>query len=360
VTDQTAEESPSVLDFGAAMNEVRSNIEVRRLMLVISQILVPALAMAMTDAMTGRHYPESIAWLPEHILALVGVVLVAAGAITTAVLTRCHFGLVVNGNKMRRVVTGATDPQPLNWLGVTTNFTALTALSAGAGLSLLIVSFGAWLPAVIAGPVFGALLLALLPLQHWRANRLSRELDVNWQHGEVPVALQEEHARMSLEDATSDIAVVVTMGAALFAGTFNAMTNVGDISPDLDLGLRVDAVQQWGLVALSAYTLLSLLLSGRIVIRLRIALAEHSLTVAKLREEPDEPYRFRVRERTFLLFLLLLSLTAVCALILVWTLSGPRVAVIAAGALMLLGIGWYPVRLTWARSTDQRTPNRSQ
>jgi hypothetical protein len=138
------------------------------------------------------------------------------------------------------------------------------------------------------------------------------------------------------------------------------MTNVGDISPDLDLGLPIDSVQQWGLIALSAYTLLSLLLSGRIVIRLRIALAEHSLTLSKLREEPDEPYRFSVRERTFLLFLLLLSLTAVCALILVWTLTGPGVAVVAAGALMLFGIGWYPVRLTGARRTDQRIPNRSQ
>jgi Flp pilus assembly protein TadB len=360
VTDETAAQSPAVLDFRAAMNEVRSNIEVRRLMLVISQILVPALAMAMTDAMTGRHYPESIAWLPEHIFPLVGAVLVAAGAITTGVLTRCHFGLVVNGNKMRRVISGATDPQPLNWLGVTTNFTALTALSAGAGLSLLIVSFGSWLPAVIAGPVFGTLLLALLPLQHWRANRLSRELEANWQYGAVPVALQEAHARMSLEDATSDIAVVVTMGAALFAGTFNAMTNIGDISPDLDLGLPIDAVQQWGLVALSAYTLVSLLLSGRIVIRLRIALGDHSLTLAKLREEPDEPYRFSARERTFLLFLLQHTLACVCALVLVWTLTGPRVAVVAAGALMLFGIGWYPVRLTRARRTDQRIPNRSQ
>ena len=156
---------------------------------------------------------------------------------------------------------------------------------------------------------------------------------------------------MSLEDATSDIAVVVTMGAALFAGTFNAMTNVGDISPDLDLGLPVDAVQQWGLVALSAYTLVSLLLSGRIVIRLRIALGDHSLTLAKLRDEPDEPYRFSARERTFLLFLLQHTLACACALILAWTLTGPRAGGIAAGALMLAGAGWYAVRLARAKNS---------
>jgi hypothetical protein len=338
------------------MNEVRSNIEVRRLMLVISQLLVPALAMAMTDAMSGLYYTDSIAWLPENILAVVGVVLVAAGAIITGVLTRCHFGLVVNGNKMRRAITGTTDPQPLNWLGVTTNFTALTALSAGAGLSLLIISFGPWLPAVIAGPVFSALLLALLPIQHWRANRLSRTLEASWQHGDVPVPLQEEHARLSLDDATSDIAVVVTMGAALFAGTFNAMTNVGAISPDLDIGLRIDSVREWGLIALSAYTLLSLLLSGRIVIRLRLALAAHSQTLAALRKEPDDPYRFSARERTFLLFLLQHTLACACALVLAWTLSGPLPAGIAAGALMLIGVTWYPARLARAKRSCSNPP----
>ena len=73
MTDKSEGQSPTAQDFRAAMNEVRSNIEVRRLMLVISQVLVPALAMAMTDAMTGLYYTDSIAWLPEHIFAIVGI-----------------------------------------------------------------------------------------------------------------------------------------------------------------------------------------------------------------------------------------------------------------------------------------------
>ena len=72
MTDKSEAQSPAAQDFRAATNEVRSNIEVRRLMLVISQVLVPALAMAMTDAMTGLYYTDSIAWLPEHIFAIVG------------------------------------------------------------------------------------------------------------------------------------------------------------------------------------------------------------------------------------------------------------------------------------------------
>ena len=319
---QSGSPTSSDADFRAAMNEVRSNIEVRRLMLVISHVLVPALAMAMTDSMTGSHYTEAIEWLPENILSIVGAILVLAGAITTGVLARCHFGLVVNGNKMRRVVTGASDHRPLNWLGVTTNFTALTALSSGAGLALLLVSLGQGWIGVVAGPALCVALMLFLRVQHWRANRLSQRLEANWEHGEVPVSLREEHARQSLEDTTSDVSVVVTMGAALFAGTFNAMTNVGGVADGLDLGLPIAAVREWGLVAVSGYTLVSLLLSGRMVIRLRIALADHSRTLARLREEPDDPYRFSIRERTFLLYVLQLVLTCVCALVLLWTLAG--------------------------------------
>jgi hypothetical protein len=183
---------------------------------------------------------------------------------------------------------------------------------------------------------------------------LSQKLESNWQHGEVPSSLQEEHARLSLDDTTSDISVVVTMGAALFAGTFNAMTNVGGIAPDLDLGIPIDAVREWGLVALSGYTLVSLLLSGRMVIRLRIALADHSLTLAKLRSEPDEPYRFSVRERTFLLYTLQHALTSITALILLWTLTGPVIGGSCAGALMLAGLLWYPLRLARAGRRDPR------
>ena len=79
---------------------------------------------------------------------------------------------------------------------------------------------------------------------------------------------------------------------------------------------------------------------------LRIALGDHSLTLAELREEPDEPYRFSARERTFLLFLLQHTLACTCALIQGWTIDGSACGqVVTAKALMLAGIGWYPVPL---------------
>ncbi|MCZ6795467.1 MAG: hypothetical protein O7J95_17830 [Planctomycetota bacterium] len=354
-----SEDSQPIQDFSAALHEVQSNLDVRRLMLVITNVLVPALAMAMTDCMSGSHYSPELAWLPRHIVAIVGLTLAIAGTLVTGILARCHFGLVVNGSKIRHVRTGRFVAYPLNWLGVTTNFTALTALSAGAGFSLFLASIGLSLIAAIAGPALLVALMLYLRVNHWRANRLCRRLESNWQQGAIPVALQEQHARLSLEATASDIAVVVAMAVALFAGMFNGMTNIGGIPPDLELSLPVSVIREWGVVALSGYTLVSLLLSGRMVVRLRLALAEHSRTLARLRSEADDPYRFKAGERTFILFLLLELITSVSAVILFWALVGLTAGLAAGAGVVLLGLVAYPTRLARARRRLARTEKKA-
>ena len=97
-------------DFRAAMHEIESNLDVRRLMFVLSNILVPALAMAMTDCLTGSEYTPALRWFPTAIVPFVGGVLAVAGTLVSCILVRCHFGLVVNGSKLDRVQTG--------WVGV--------------------------------------------------------------------------------------------------------------------------------------------------------------------------------------------------------------------------------------------------
>ena len=342
---ESANDTSPAADYRAAMHEVRSNVEVRRLMLVIVHILVPALSLAMADSLTGESYPQQIAWFPRIILPVVGGTLVVAGIVVTGILTRCHFGLVVNGTKMRRTLTGSLGLRGLNWLGVTTNFTALTALSAGAGLALLLVCVAPPASAIIAAPLLAVLLLVYLRVQHARANRLCTVLEPAWQHGEVPADLREEHTRLSLEAATSDIAIVATMGAALFAGTFGSLAQLGSIHQGLDLPLEVESIQRWGFVALSAYTLVALLLSARMIVRLRLALADLSTTLAELRDETDTPWRFRPFERTYLLFLFEQMLTTLSLVFLVGSLTEMRWAWTAGGILFLMGALWYPLRL---------------
>lgn len=347
-------------DYRAALHELHSNIGVRRLMLVVANILVPAMLMAAADTMSGENYPDQLAWLPERILGVVGVVLTIGGLLISLVLCRCHMGMVINGTKMRKVASGSWKAAGLNWLGVTTNFVALTGLSIGLGALVLTYLMG--LPSLIGVPLsVGALglPLAVLARDHRRASAHCRRLDSSWNHGPIPDTLLEEHAIGSLDDTNNDIAVVVAMAGALFAGAFNAMSNVGAMQPNLRLSVEVSALQVAAIPALASYLTLSLLLSCRMVMRLRVAVAEHSERLAELRGEVDDPWQFRPMERTFLLYLIVVTLTAASIVITVWAWLGDAEgssAALSGVAAFAAGLVWYPSALGLA--ARRREPSR--
>jgi hypothetical protein len=164
-------------------------------------------------------------WFHAHICALSGAVLCIAGGIVCIVLARCHFGLVINGSKIAKLREGEVRTRGLNWLGVTTNFVALTALAGAGGLALLLAALGLpGLVAAIAGVGFFVLAFAVFRINHFRANRVVKRLEAHWESGGLRPAQQEEHAQESLSAANADISIVVTMAAALFAGFYNAIT----------------------------------------------------------------------------------------------------------------------------------------
>ena len=316
-------------DFNAALSEIRGNIDIRRLMFIFMHVLLPASVLAAADASTGSDYPPELAWLPRHGLAITGALVAACGAVTCVVLTRCHFGLVVNSLKLQQVQNGDMRPRGLNWGGVTTNFVGLCALSTAAGLMLLLTSVG-----TVTGGVVGAAVALLAPLwllrrNHHAATALAKRLSLHWEHQDTSSALRERHATMSLEDCNADTAIIVTMAAALFAGLFGAMANIGGIPRSLDLGVPVAAVKSHGVSACAAYLTAALLLSARMILRLRFAVALHSERLARLRNEPDNPWRFHVFERTFLLYLLVTLLLTFAVVMLAWALfSGDLAAIL--------------------------------
>ena len=89
-------------DFRAALHEIESNLEVRRLMIIVINVLVPALTMAMVAALGGVDLPPALRWLPENVIWITGGVLLIAGIVTSLILARCHFGMVVNGAKLAK------------------------------------------------------------------------------------------------------------------------------------------------------------------------------------------------------------------------------------------------------------------
>jgi hypothetical protein len=361
--DRAAGEGPSVdelaaQDYAAAMHEVESNLDVRRLMFVISHIMVPTLTAGVFNALTGSSYPAQLAWLARYVVVLVGLVFAVGGILISAILARCHYGLVVNGTKMQHVQSGETRLARLNWLGVTTNFTALTALSAGAGASVLALGLGpVWL-AWVVGPSVIALLLLHLQVSHWRANRACKSLEASWQHGELQTSLREEHARLSQDAIVADVSVVVVMAAALFTGIFNALTNVPGIPEGLDTVPPASSIARHGAVALAGFALASLLLSARMVVRLRLALASSSADLARLRGETVDPYRFYASERTFLLFLLVQLFVAASAVILAWSLWNQTAGVSAGAMVFLFGAIWYRWCLSRSRPRHDTAPRQ--
>lgn len=337
-------------DYAAAMHEVASNLEVRRLMLVVANVLTPTLLMAVSDCLSGANYEAAAAWLPGAVLPLAGALLLGSGVLVTGVLGRCHYGLVVNGTKMQKVETGNLRLQSLNWLGVTTNFVLLTAVSSGLGATFLTAGLGWGTWALPVGAVMTLLLLAWLPFSHRRANRLCRQLDRHWQPGVPPAALREQHARKTLEGTTSDISVVVVMAVALFAGAFNAITNLGAVPNDLAIEPQPRVLKATGFTLLAAFLFASLLLSCRMLVRLRLALGDYSVRLATVRGEEDvNALRFRPQERTFLLYGIVLVLAAASALLLGWERAGRGIGMLSGAVVAAAGIVWYPLRVTLAR-----------
>ncbi|HEX5050854.1 MAG TPA: hypothetical protein VFZ65_03700 [Planctomycetota bacterium] len=348
MTDSTPNAASA--DFEAAMHEVETNLEVRRLMLVITNVLTPACVMAISDCLSGSDYPPALAWLPPVVLPLSGALLLGCGFLVAGVLGRCHFGLVLNGTKMRKVETGRLELQSLNWLGVTTNFVALTALSAALGAVCLAASCGGRAWAWPAAAVVAAGLMLWLPVCHWRANRRCRSLDAHWQHGLPPVELRERHARKSLDATAADISVVVVMAVALFAGVFNALTNLGGIPADLALTPAPAVLKTFGMPVLAAFLLASQLLSCRILVRLRLAFGTHSRRLAELRGEVDATAMlWRPQERTYLLYAIVLVLAAASALLFGYERFGRTLGLVLGGAVLAAGAIWYPFVLRTAR-----------
>lgn len=345
-----ATETTGNTDFAAAMHEVENNLEVRRLMLVLANVLTPACVMAITDCLSGNRYNEALAWLPPLIMPLAGGLLLATGFLVTGVVARCHFGLVLNGTKIRKVETGKLSLRRLNWLGVTTNFLVLTALSSALGSLCLLAGFGLDWWAWVGGAATFFTMMLWLPVSHMRANRRCTELETHWQQGSINQDLRIEHSRKSLDNTTADISVVVVMAVALFAGAFNALTNLGAISDELPVTPDPTVTKALGPTILIIFVLASLLVSCRILVRLRLAFGEHSQKLAGLRNEEDRTAMiWRPQERTYLLYAIVLALAVASSIMLGYDRSGGTAAMIAGGVTLVAGAVWYPLVLKFAR-----------
>ena len=333
-------------DFDGALAEVESNLDIRRLLLVIMHVLLPALALAVADALAAPMPADGMLWFHAHICAVSGAVLAVAGLLVCIVLARCHLGLVVNGSKIAKLERGEVRIRGLNWLGVTTNFVALTALAGAGGLTLLLAALGlGGLLAILCGAGFFVLCFLAFRINHARANRLVRRLEGHWEGGGLRPEQEERHAQESLNAANADISIVVTMAAALFAGLYNAITVLLGASEQAAGEFAAETVRSHSAAVLGGYLWISSFLSLRMLARLRLAIGDESARLARLREEPDDPWRFRLLERSFLLFQLSSLFAAAALLVFVSSLGHAGLGGVLALAQWLLGTIWWALLL---------------
>ncbi|MCA8964216.1 MAG: hypothetical protein KDC48_05005, partial [Planctomycetes bacterium] len=131
---------------------------------------------------------------------------------------------------------------------------------------------------------------------------------------------------------------------------FNALTNLGAIPAELAIVPSPEAIQRHGPFLLLLFLLLSLLLSLRILVRLRLAFGEYSQRLAELRDEQDPTaLRWRLQERTYLLYAIVLALAVAAAVMLGWERHGPKLGFAIGCALAITGAAWYPLVLWRAR-----------
>lgn len=162
------------------MHEIDSNLSVRRLVFVIANILVPASFVALVDVLGWdlRNLGSGFAVVQEQALGAFGVFLALGSIVLTAILSRCHFGLVLNGAKMRSASGQGWSPSSLNWLGVTTNFVALIAWSGMFGVLLVGAQLGQLVVAALLAVAFGFCLMCMLGWNHRKANLRAASLVV--------------------------------------------------------------------------------------------------------------------------------------------------------------------------------------
>ncbi|MCR4317478.1 MAG: hypothetical protein NUW37_14155 [Planctomycetes bacterium] len=344
-------------DFSAALREIKGNFDIRRLLFVITNLVLPGVVIALGDLVSGPEYPESGMWFARHIFEFAGLVVILLGFVVGKILVRCHYGLVINGAKLNVSKDGSAKLLSLNWLGVTGSFIILSALSVGAATFVVAKCFLDFRLSVILGVIAFLINPLLLNLNHWRANRALKKLIPSWSKEDVSQENEEHHAILSLEATNQDIAVIVAMAAALFVGFFSAIANFGSMQESVDYDIPAALVKRYAIFFVSSYLVVTMALSALMVVRLRVSIAEFSETLARLRNEPDDPWRFKFSERTFSLYMFIVMLGSFSTYLLFRSLecfdgfeaaSGDlwgRFSFFMAGTVAIIGTIWYAGKL---------------
>ena len=332
-------------EYFGAITEIQRNLKERRLMFTILNILLPGILLGLGDMLSGADYPAHLSWILRHSIILAAGFLFTIAMIISFIIMRCHFGLVINGTKLGKIHTGSLNISRLSFRSIALNFVFVNSIIAGACALLVcrIVDLRWFGIAFASGTIL--VLMILFYINHKKASIKCRKLDKFWEPGEVSLKMLEKHKLVSLEATNDDISIIAAMSAAVFIGFYSALSNISGINPTLQLDLPVDIIKNPGISWLTGFICILILFSSLMIARLRLAIGKFSVEIAELHGETDDAYRFKVYEKTFLLYMITIFLAACTLTIFIWTIWDVGPAIIFAGGLIVLSILFYWLNL---------------
>lgn len=316
------------------LRDLRRNFELRRLLLVALHVLVPSFILTGVS-MSTQDAPLpglEILWSHSLILAACGVII--SSAMVAHGMIRCQHGIVVNGALVNWRIYGKLVPDKLNLHGVSSGFYALAVLSLLFGLSIVgyytitsIFGVDGWhLYVFVCGACSVLFILAVLwfASRHKSAWRSSSDLlELEEGSSQRDESSRQLHRMNSLDDTNSDIGAVFVTAMILFSTMLSTLPDLAQIySTNLVAELAV-AIGLLGTEVVVVYGILAMFLSQSMLIRLRVAMAEHiSQTDSGKIVNDMRVWDPSVFERTSMLYMMLATMLIIFAMMLCIKLVG--------------------------------------
>ena len=308
------------------IRELQRNFYQRRLLLVALHLLVPGFILTGVKFATLNRAVPGLEFLWTHSLAFAAIGVILGSLLVAMSMTRCHFGILVNGALVNWRIYGERVDCKLNWFGLSAGFYLLSICSMSFGLAIAIYCLieaaiplkfqTAIIPLICMG-------LAVVGLSVWRFEKThaqgyaiaSRLLRSECESRRPDQHLRSKHRMNSIDDTNEDIGVVVVTAVALFTTMVAVLPDLADVNTHY-IGERLaGAVFNHGMPVTISYALLVLILSQSMLIRLRIAMAEHVSELNKYRQgEELRVWSSTLQERTSILYLFLSVLFSLFAM----------------------------------------------
>ncbi len=310
------------------LHDLQRNFELRRLLLVALHVLVPAFILTGVKMAAQNAPPEGLSLVWEHSLPLAAIGVVVSSLLVAHGMTRCQHGIVVNGAIINWRIYGHDVDRKLNWQGVSTGFFLLSVLSGVFGLSIAVYCTVAGLFQLdgvgVAGVVAAACVILVAIACSWLSSRHKHAwqcavamIQSEKESAKTDAACRQLHRINSLDDTNSDIGVVFVTAMVLFSTMLTTLPELSDVSKGrLPQGVATSIVQ-YGHAVVAVYAVLVMCLSQSMIIRLRVAMAEHSSqSDAGLASASARVWKPGFYERTSMLFIMLAVMLVIFAMLL--------------------------------------------